>query len=256
VMALIVYDDSTDEPPQTPAGFSTGYRGMYSGSMTAADISTPFPSELLIPENEWQARIEEMEQRKSRIGDILDLAGVPVLNQKNTNYCWAFAPAMCLMATRAVQNQPMIVLSPASVAGPITRYRNVGGYGGDSLQYIIDNGIVPESMWPQTAIDRQYDTPESRAARAGYKATEWWSLRPRNKQEQISCLLRRIPISTGLNYWAHQVCDINAVWLNGQIGVEFVNSWDITWGNRGRAIRQGSKMLGDDMTCIRQAIAS
>ena len=255
-MPMIIYDDSTDEPPVTPAGFSTGWRGMYSGSMTAADISTPFPAELLIPEHEWQARIQEMEERKTRISDILDQAKVPVLNQQNTNYCWAFAPTMCLMAMRAVQNQPMVVLSPASVAGPITRYRNVGGYGGDSLQYIIDNGIVPESMWPQTAIDRRYDTPESQAERAKYMATDWWSLRPRNTQEQISCLLRRIPISTGLNYWAHQICDIDPVWVNGRIGVRFRNSWDVTWGDKGHAIRQGNKMPGDDMTCIRVAVAS
>lgn len=254
-MGLIVFDDSTDEPPVTPAGFSTGYRGMYSGSMTAADISTPFPQELLIPESEWQARVQEMEERKSRVSDILAASGVPVLNQQNSNYCWAFAPTMCLMATRAVQNQPMVVLSPASVAAPITRYRNVGGYGGDSLQYIIDYGIVPESMWPQTAIDRRYDTEESRTARAANRATEWWSLRPRNKQEQISCLLRRIPLSTGLNFWAHQVCDVDPVWHNGQIGVRFRNSWGAEWGDNGYGIRQGSKMLGDDMTCIRVAVA-
>ena len=255
-MPMIIYDDSTDEPPVTPAGFSTGYKGMYSGSMTAADISTPFPAELLIPESEWQARIQEMEERKSRVSDILAQAGVPVLNQANTNYCWAFAPTMCLMAMRAVQNQPMVVLSPASVAAPITKYRNVGGYGGDSLQYIIDQGLAPESMWPQTAIDRRYDTEASRTARAEFKATEWWSLRPRNVQEQISCLLRRIPISTGLNYWAHQVCDVDPVWVNGRIGVKFRNSWSADWGEDGYGIRQGNKLPGDDMTCIRVAVAS
>lgn len=255
-MPVIIFDDSTDELQLTPAGFSTGYRGMYSGSMTAADISIPFPSELLIPENEWQARIQEMEERKSRVSDILEMANVPVLDQKSTNFCWAFAPTMCLMATRAVQNQPTVVLSPASVACPITRYRNVGGYGGDSLQYIIDNGVSPESMWPQTAIDKRYDTPESRASRADFKGTEWWSLRPRNIQEQISCLLRRIPISTGLNYWGHQICDVDPVWINGKIGVRFRNSWSRDWGDNGYGIRQGSKMPGDDMTCIRVAVAS
>jgi hypothetical protein len=251
-----IFDDSTPDNPVVPAGFSTGWKGAYRSGMTAADVSIPFPAELLIPEHEWQARIEEMEERKSRTSDLIDQAGVPVLNQQQTNFCWAFAPTMCLMITHAIQNQPLVVLSPASVACPITGFKNRGGYGGDSLEYIIEHGIVPASQWPQTAIDRKYLTEANKQAALLNRATEWWSLRPRNVQEQISCLLRRIPLSTGLNYWGHQVCDVDPVWVNGKIGVRFRNSWGSEWGQNGYGIRQGNKMPGDDMTCIRVAVAS
>lgn len=251
-----IFDDSSPDNALVPAGFSSGYKGMYSASMVAADVSTPFPQELLIPSHEWQARIEEMEERKSRVSDLLKQGGVPVLNQQSTNFCWCFAPVLIMMIQRAIQNEPMVRLSPASVACPITKFRNNGGYGGDALEYLIDHGVVPSEMWPDTAIDRKYLTDAAVLRAAEFRVTEWWSLRPRNINEQISCLLRRIPVSSGLNYWGHQVADVDAVWVNGKIGVRFLNSWGTEWGADGYGIRQGNKMPGDDMTCIRQAVAT
>jgi len=89
-----------------------------------------------------------------------------------------------------------------------------------------------------------------------YRITEWMELRPRNLEEHISLLLRNIPVAVGLNYWSHEVSDHDAVWLDGTVAVRFRNSWDMDWGDKGFAIRQGSKMYADDAVAPRVALAS
>jgi hypothetical protein len=47
----------------------------------------PFPDSMLIPKSEWQARIQEMEERKSRLSDLCRDAGLKCKDQAQTNYC-------------------------------------------------------------------------------------------------------------------------------------------------------------------------
>lgn len=254
-----VFDDSTHEhDDELMAGFARGYQGMFSSSQSADEISVPFPKELLIPESEWPDWIKEQEQNKTRISDLVNQAGLPCKDQAKTNYCWGNAPTHLAEIQLLIQNQPMTILSPASVCARQNGFRNQGGMGEDALRQIIDKGINTVKDWPANAIDEKYDTAATRQSALRYRATEWYRLKPRNKQEQISCLLRRIPLAVGLNYWRHEPNDYEAVWLNGQIGVRGRNSWGMSYpqpGGMGYFIRQGSKMLADDAVAIRQMIA-
>jgi hypothetical protein len=112
-----VIDDSTPiQQTDPPAGMSKGLMlGMRTTPFGMMFGTTAMPDELLIPRSEWQARIEEMEQRKSRLSDISIAAGLPCLDQNGTNLCWANAPVHCVEILRVAQNQPMVPLSPASV---------------------------------------------------------------------------------------------------------------------------------------------
>lgn len=47
----------------------------------------PFPDSWLIPKSEWQARIREMEERKSLLSDLCRDAGLKCKDQQQTNYC-------------------------------------------------------------------------------------------------------------------------------------------------------------------------
>lgn len=219
--------------------------------------ASSFPSELLIPRSEWDDRIREMEATKTRLSDLIDAAGLTVLDQNGTNYCWINAPAHAMEVLRVLQNQPLVRLSPASVGCKIKNFRNVGGWGTQGLEYIVNHGLVPVSLWPANAIDRQYDTAAADAERAKYRCPEWWELRPRNLDEHMSCLLSRIPVAVGLNYWGHEVLDIDPVGLgNGQYGARFNNSWGMSWGQNGRAVRTGSKLYADDAVAPRVATPS
>lgn len=253
-----IIDDSTLMDNQS-AEYGRGYKAMFRSQQSANEITSPFPQHLLIPPSDWQAWIQDAEKSKSQLSTLALQAGLNCKNQEQTSLCWGNAPTHLVELNRVIQNQPLVTLSPASVCGPVNGFRNEGGYGEDALRQLIQHGAVPTSIWPANAIDRRYYTEANKAIAMQYRCTEWWRLQPHNLQEHISCLLRRIPIAVGLGYWGHEVSDYEAVWVNGQIGVRYRNSWSENWpspGAHGFSIRQGNKILADDAVCIRASTAS
>lgn len=217
----------------------------------------------LIPRSEWDDRIEEIERTKSRLTDLCDGAGLTVLDQNGTNYCWINAPVHCVEILRVKQGEPLVRLSPASCGGPIKGYRNVGGWGTEGLAYIVEHGIVPQEMWPPNAINRQYDTPESREARKAYKVQEWWDVvdlgqRDRERFDRLAtCLLLGIPVAIGLNWWRHEITAMDLVALGGgQYGVRINNSWGTRWETNGRSVLSESKATPDDAVAPRVSTPS
>ena len=250
-----IYDDESPFAGP-PAGYATGLEHIPPEGIDYSGVAEPFPRELLIPRSEWQARIQEMEERKSRSSDLVIQAGLPCKDQQRTLYCWINAPVHCMEMLRVLQNQKMVILSPASCGAKIKGFRNQGGWGKEGLQYIAEHGVVPVDRWPANAIDRQYDKPEAWAEAKKYRTTEWMVLKPRNLDEQISLLLHRIPGAKGQNHWSHEVTDYDAVWLDGEVATRSRNSWGMGYGTQGFFIQRGSKMLADDLVAPRVAMAA
>lgn len=254
-----IIDDSTpDHQLGIPDGMSTGYKGMFRSAQSAAAVTFEFPTELEIPEPDWQGWIQEKEERENRISDFCIRGALPCKDQAQTNFCWANAPTHCLEIINLIQNQPMVIFSPASVACPINGFRNQGGWGEDALQQIIKYGAVPVNYWPANAIDKRYYTQANKDIALKYRVTEWFRLIPRNKKQLISCLLRNIPVACGYNWQGHETTACDAVWVNGQIGTRNRNSWTMDWPTKnagGWYILQGFKMLPDDAVASRVATA-
>lgn len=215
----------------------------------------PFPAEWLIPRSEWQARIQEMEERKSRLSDICDLAGLPYKDQNGLNYCWIASPTYAVEVVGVLQNQPMRILSHASVGAQIKNFRNVGGWGKEGLEWIAKNGINAHADWPMNSLDKKYLTPENKEKAKLNQVIEWNELAPRNLDQIISVLLRRMPVPCGYNWWGHEVTAIDPVWLDGTVAIRIRNQWR-GWGTNGYGILQGNKMLPDDAVTPRTRLAS
>ena len=253
-MAEFIIHDSTPSHLIFPPGYTTGLDlSERPEGFAYAGTAEPFPQELLIPRSEWQARIQEREETKTRLSDLCDRHGVKVKDQQQTNYCWVNAPTHCVEIVRAIQNQRHVELSAASVGAQLTDYRNIGGWGKQALEFIASNGVVPVSLWPVNAISRQYATDAAKAEAKRFAVDEWWELEPRNLDQVVSCLLQPvpIPIAVGYNWWGHEVTLVDAAWVDGTIALRFDNSWGESYGTKGRGILQGNRMLPDDAVAPR-----
>lgn len=217
--------------------------------------ATRFPQELLIDPSEYEARIQEIEERGNRLSERVLRDNLPCKDQQSTNYCWINAPTHCVEVNRLLQNQEMVILSPASVGAPIKGYRNQGGWGKEGLEYVSEHGLVPVAKWPANAIDRRYDTAETRSLRMNYRQTEWWELT--TEQECASYLLRlQGAVANGYAWWEHETTRYECVWLDGELCFRDRNSWGMGYGHKGFFILRGSRKRFDDCVAPAVVIAS
>lgn len=220
----------------------------------AAAPAAEFPRALLVPRSEWQARIEERDRLGLTARARCAEAGVPSKDQGSTNYCWAYSPTYCVEVLRTLMGLPHVALSAASVGGPVTNYRNVGGFGNRALEWISEAGIVPESLWPNRAIDRRYATEAARRRALDYRVTDW--IVPRTYDECVSLVLRDLPVSVGYNWWRHQVTWVDLAWRDGQAWPVIRNSWGEGWGESGYSIIEGRRATPDDACAPLVAVAA
>lgn len=200
----------------------------------------------LIPRSEWEPRIKEMEETKTRLSDQRLQANINSLDQNGTNYCWGNGPTSALHMLMIKTGGPFIPLSPASVCGPIKNFANSGGWGYAALEFMVKNGIVPQKYYPANSRDRSYYNEVNKKIALRYVVTEWLELASRNLEQLMTAALLRLPIAVGYNWWSHEVMGIDPVWINNAPGLRIWNSWGESYGSRGMSVLTGSKMLPDD----------
>lgn len=226
------------------------------------------PSEMdLVPQSEWDARIDEQEATASSLEHIYlgGAGGVPKfanLDQVSDGYCWAYSTGHCMMLTRLRDNEPLVRLNPHSVAAIIKGGRNEGGWCGLSAQFIGEHGIAPEGngpgQWPANSRNLRYDTPACRAEMQKYRSGETWIDLAANVWERnlttaqvASCLLGNQPCAVDFNWWGHSVCAVRWVRIEaGSYGLLILNSWK-QWGRHGLGVLRGDRAIPDGAVCIR-----
>jgi hypothetical protein len=116
----------------------------------------------LIPRNEWKSRLADQDPA-GRLTAIRKrgMAGQPIpsRDQDGYGYCWAHSSTSASLIMRALMGLPYADLSAFAVACIIKNYRNQGGWGAESLQWIAENGIPTSATWPQQGHSRSLDTP-------------------------------------------------------------------------------------------------
>lgn len=252
----VINDETPIDEEIIDEGMGRGYRPALRkvpfGEIPTA--SNPFPKELLIDESEFEARIKEAEKLSRRLSDYVNKAKLPCKNQEKTNYCWINAPVHCLEVTNVMQNQPMVILSPASAGAKLKNFRNVGGWGGEGLEFLDKMGCNQVEDWPANAIDRRYATDENAKKALKYRPHEWMEIQPKNLQEIVSLLLRLMPGAGGYNWWSHEITLYEPVWLDGTVAIRIRNSWGMNWpkpGAGGYSVLQGSRMYPDELVATR-----
>lgn len=252
-MAEIVITE-TDNYPEPPPGYSKGYERDYerypfgySSVCRAFDLP-------LIPESEWNDRLEYQKATKSRLSDIRNRAlngrPIPSLDQNGVGYCWNHGPVSAFLLARAVAGLPFLDLSPFAVGCIIKNYRNEGGWGIEAIEFMAERGVPTTEFWPHRSMSREHDNPQTWENAALHKQTEWMELEPRNKAQLVTCLLSGLPICAGYNHWAHEVCLMDLESIN-PLRVRIWNSWKDSWGENGTGILEGNKALGDGWECVR-----
>lgn len=209
----------------------------------------------LIPKSEYGDRKREKERVKSTLPHLRKRHNIPSTNQGQTNYCWAHSSASAVMLSRVAQGQKHVDLSATSIATRIKNFRNVGGWGSQSLEFIAENGICRLQDWPQgpAGIRRDLDSPTVWQEAKSYKVTEWMDLDPRNADQLITCLLLDIPVVSDFNWWEHSVCSI---WFDlNPFRVLIWNSWGDGWGENGEGWLDGRKAFPDGMIAPRVVTA-
>lgn len=213
--------------------------------------SKPFLLDL-IPSGSVEKFIRAKETSRGRLSDFRNRGngGSPIssTNQGNTNYCWAHSSTAAVMLARTVAGEPHVDLSATSIACKIKNFKNVGGWGSQSLEYITDHGVCRLDDWPQgpAGIRRDMDSPPAWVEAKRFRVTEWMDLEPRNTEQLIACLLRNFPVVSDFNWWRHSVVTLDLISLN-PLRTLIWNSWGDRWGDNGFGILEGRKAIPDGM---------
>lgn len=217
----------------------------------------------LIPRDQWKERLAEQKAHSADLYNIR-LKGnngqpIPSRDQDGYGYCWAHSSVSACLLLRARDNQPYADLSAFSVAAPIKNFRNQGGWGSQSLEYIATKGVATSATWPQQSMNRGNLNDAMYADAAKYKVTEWMDLDPEKMKDQlVTCLLLGIPVVSDFNWWGHSVCTCRLVNVFDDWSIETTiwNSWGDSWSDRGMGNLKGSKAIPNGAIAPRVMLAA
>lgn len=213
------------------------------------DVSAATDIEL-IPREEWPDRIRQMEREKSRLSDIFKDSKLKVKDQGQTNYCHANSPCTAVELLREVQGQPYVELSPGSVGGPVTNYRNAGANIMADLRHIRTKGIASTEFVPLNQISRSGWKPGAEANSLLHVVPEWIELPPgRSMFDYVMTLvLSRIPVCTAHYWWSHAVTAVDPFMSpdGRKFGHRDLNSWGERYGEGGFFVLMEGKGTPDE----------
>lgn len=200
-------------------------------------MSAPFLEAIpLIPRDEWVDRIREKDANGSWMRTINDNAGVPCLDQNGLGYCHAYGTVGAAMTARAVAGLPTIVLSPESVGGKVTGWRNRGANPDDDLEVLMRDGACRMDMMdgPHSLNPKKWNPAWEQDAK-NHTAVEVFHMDSRNMFDQLmTAVLLNIPSGVWFNWWGHHIQGALAAQnKDGKFWLCCRNSWGTSYGENG-----------------------
>lgn len=257
---MTAYLNAIPENAPIPPQCSTGLipRNFAANPVGSYSAAPEFPDSELIDEAEWPERLAEIRATKSGLLEIRELyyEYLKSLDQDGLGLCWAFSTTKAVMYVRKIMGLPIVRLSAWYVAGIIKGWRDEGGWGAASLEFVATKGVPAESLCP--SYKSSYDTQATRDNALLHKATEWWdgSNDPNKAQKQlVSMLLKRTPCVTDLNDMGHSMCAIDIASLN-PLKIVYDNSWGASGDPLGLYIGSGARARPDGLVIPRVTLPS
>jgi len=193
----------------------------------------------LIPRNEFGSRWRDIKQARADMRSLLADKGIFALDQERTSTCHAQSAALGLMAARARAGEATVILSPGSIAGPVTGYVDAGAYIEDDLNQIVRGGAAAREFVPMNQISRRGWKPGAEANALLHRCEKWLDLAARDSQMFDRCatqILLGNVVCVAYNWWAHAVTLTGLVEISSnRFGFEFRNSWGASYGEDGYA---------------------
>lgn len=215
-----------------------------------------------IPSTEWRERIDYMNSIRGQcfywhkaLGDNV------VMNQRNTNYCWMYGTVAAIKNCYATQGVGNLNLNAHAVAYMGKRGRNVGGFGAEACDYIMQYGIPQQSALPEFTRTLRWDRLV-RADASRHNIVAFSEIGRNNFEGVVSTLLADdpAPCTVAFDWWGHLVCALAVTYdKNGQFGLVVVNSYGKKWGaggeSKGYGVVWGDKAVPFESIAVRNVRA-
>ena len=221
-------------------------------------FATPFEEALdIIPIEEWPERIEEMDAKNMWLSSHCDF---PSYDQSSLPYCWVYCCAGAATAIRRQQGNSIRIFSPESVGAPVSGYRRVGGWPERAMQYMLENGIARQELWPRLSVSRSNLTAEVREDYGHNLALELFDCPDDSFAEAATLLMLGHGAILSFNWWRHAVMGVKIHDFkrsHNRFGMGIRNSWG-QWGTKnehghyGFGTLSGSKATPSAVIGLRQ----
>ncbi len=160
---------------------------------------------------------------------------LPPHNQGPTNYCWAQGSVRTVELRILRATNIARLLSPESVAVPLTGGRNRGGNADEAFPRLVEYGACHADLWPQNSRDPNNWTRDAARSALQHRVQAFGTVKGYDRQMTI--IFAGLPLALPLLWWSHLVCGTAAEEMsNGSIGTRIDNSWGADWGDDGSAV--------------------
>ena len=210
----------------------------------------------LIARGEWQPRLAAQKAANAGL-KALTYGRVPGSDQSATSSCWANAATNAGTTNRYTMGLGAELLSAASVSGPVTGYRDRGGWPSEALAFMMKTGAVRDSLWPNAAINSSYaHKPEVQADYPKHKVVSMIAdLGASGKMfdECATVVLCGGTIAVCHDAWMHATLMVGIQYEGGKWYSVERNSWGEDWsgGDRGFfALPESGMGTADDAQAV------
>lgn len=198
-----------------------------------------FTKPLITDPQEIKQRIAEKTANKSWIMDVIQRAGMNPKNQNPFSWCHAAAIVAAAQVNRLLAGFPLVEYSIASVAGPVTGWRDQGAAIFQDNEFAQKYGIAETSVFSDLpkSNDRSLgkssytDAVRENALKHRIQSED---LDPSSRIELITCCLTNITTGIGSHDWSHSTMGpVKLTWIETgrpfdpfkNVGLIELNNW-------------------------------